>query len=70
MVKTEYKDEIFRFILDSPEEDNEGLAAFVAGVRAQKEIFDRAKAGKPPKPGQAAIGSGGRRGKARGTSAP
>jgi hypothetical protein len=58
MVSIGYRDEITRFILDSPEEDNEDLAVFMAGIRAQKEAFEREKAGEAAETGQAVIRRG------------
>ena len=39
---TSYKDSIIHFILDSSEEENNKLAAFIDGMKARKKISTKA----------------------------
>jgi hypothetical protein len=57
MVNQDHRDEIIRFVLDSSDEENEDLAIFMAGIRAQERAFQRQKTGEGSGPVYAASGA-------------
>jgi hypothetical protein len=46
MSSQDYKDEIIRYVLESSNEENENLAIFMAGMKAEKRVYRHEKPGK------------------------